>query len=399
MTAIMPFASHEGGGWPRPVLALVLARAVNQLGAFALAFLAVALVEVYGASLAAAGWVVALFGLATVPSRLAGGRMADRLGRRPTIVLGLVGCAVALLVIAVSPGVSGAAAGAGLLGLAFEIYEPPSQALLAEMVAPERRPQVFGFLGAALAAAGVAAGILAVLLGGVSLRLLFVADAVTCLAAAALILMWVHEPPTARPATSGGSPWRDGRLLVMLGVGTGFAFAWNLSVTALPLTVAARGLDPAETGWPLAAAAVVTIAGQRFLRGAAARPFFLMAVGLAVVAGGFAVIAFADVIPLLCLGAATVALGQVFLLGPPYGVVAGLADDGSRAGYLAAYGTCWGIAQTLGPVAATRLLSIGVPVAWLTGAALCVLLATIVPFAGRAVTMAAGRPAREAAAA
>jgi len=375
----------------------VLARAVNQLGAFALSFLAVALVDVYGASLVTAGWVLALFGLATVPSRLVGGRLADRIGRRPTIVLGLLGCSVSLLVIALSPGVGGAGVGAALLGLAFEIYEPPSQALLAEMVAPERRPQAFGLLGAALAAAGVGAGIIAVLLGGVSLRLLFVADSVTCVAAAALIGMWVHEPPAARPAASGGNPWRDGRLLVMLGVGTGVALAWNFSVTALPLTVAARGLGPAETGWLLAVAAAVTIVGQRFLRGAAARPFVLMTAGLIIVAAGFAVVAFADAIVLLCLGAATVALGQVFLLGPPYALVAGLADDGSRAGYLAAYGTSWGIAQTLGPLASTRLLSIGVPAAWLTSAALCVVLAALVPFAGRAVTAPERRPARETA--
>lgn len=366
----------------------MLARAVNQLGAFAISFLAVMLVHVYGVSLITAGWVVALFGVATVPSRLAGGRMADRFGRRSTIVLGLLGCSVALLVIAVSPGVSGAAAGAALLGLAFEIYEPPSQALLAAMVAPERRPQAFGLLGAALAAAGVGAGILAVLLGGVSLRLLFVADSVTCVAAAALILLWVYEPSATRPATSGGNPWQDGRLLMMLGVGTGLAFAWNLSVTALPLTVAARGLGPAETGWLLAVEAAVTIAGQRFLRGAATRPFFLMATGLAIVAAGFAVVAFADVMPLLCVGAAAMALGQVFLLGPPYAIVARLADDISRARYLAAYGTCWGIAQTVGPLAWTHLLSIGVPLVWLTGAALCVLLAFLVPFAGRAINLA-----------
>jgi hypothetical protein len=80
-----------------------------------------------------------------------------------------------------------------------------------------------------------------------------------------------------------------------------------------------------------------------------------------------------------------VALGQVFLLGPPYAVVAGLADDGARARYLAAYGTCWGIAQTLGPVAWTHLLTIGVPVVWLTGAALCVLLTAGMPLAARAM--------------
>jgi hypothetical protein len=63
----MPVASPEGDGWPRPVLALVLARAVNQLGAFAMSFLAVTLVDVYGASLVTAGWVVSLFGLLGCP--------------------------------------------------------------------------------------------------------------------------------------------------------------------------------------------------------------------------------------------------------------------------------------------------------------------------------------------
>ncbi|MEP9384822.1 MFS transporter [Nocardioides cheoyonin] len=395
MTAILPLTSHDDTRWPRDLVALVAARAVNQLGAFAMSFLAVTLVEAYGASLATAGRVVALFGLATIPSRLVGGRMADRLGRRPTIVVGLVGCAAALTVIAASPGVVGAAVGAVLLGLAFEIYEPPSQALLAELVPAERRPQAFGLLGAALAAATVAAGGLAALLGGVDLRLLFVADAATCLAAAALVVLLVREPthePADEPADeradtdANGSPWRDRRLLVMLAVGTGSALAWNLASTMLPLTVAARGIDPARTGWILAAAAVVTIGGQRLLRRAAARPFLLMALGLVVVACGFAVVAYADALALLAAGYAVVALGQVFLLGPPYAVVAGLCDDRSRAGYLAAFGTCWGLAQTLGPLASTRLFAAGAPVVWLAGAALCLLLAAVQPIAARAVT-------------
>ena len=52
------------------------------------------------------------------------------------------------------------------------------------------------------------------LLGGVNLRLLFVADSVACVAAAALVLLWVHEPSAAQaghipPATHGamGACW------------------------------------------------------------------------------------------------------------------------------------------------------------------------------------------------
>ena len=260
MTPIMTFASHEGDGWPRPVRALVLARAVNQLGAFAMSFLAVALVHVYGASLPPPGGWLRSSALQRCRHGWPAGGWPTASGdaRRSCSGSSAAACHCSSL--------------PSRLVSAERRREPrysaspsrstsrPSQALLAEMVAPQRRPQAFGLLGAALAPArwrrrGDPRGVArrrqpAAALGQ---------DSGTCLAAAALILMWVHEPSAARPSASHGNPWRDGRLLVMLGVGTGFAFAGNLSLTALPLTVAARGLDPAETGWLLAAAAVVTI--------------------------------------------------------------------------------------------------------------------------------------------
>ncbi|MFC7496777.1 MULTISPECIES: MFS transporter [unclassified Nocardioides] len=388
MTAMVPLTSHAR--WPRAVVALVAARAVNQIGAFALSFLTIALVEVHGAALTTAGWVVALFGLATIPSRLLGGWLTARIGHRPTIVTGLVGCALALVVIATSPGLGGAAVGALLLGLAFEIYEPPSQALLADLVPPERRPEAFGLLGAALAAAAVAAGALAALLGGVDLRLLFVADAVSCVAAAILVLVLVEEPHAAAPApgprsVSGHRPWRDRRLLLMLAAGTGNALVWTFATTTLPVTVVARGHEPAFTGWLLALSALVTIAGQRLLRTAAFAPFRMIALGLVAVAVGFAALAYAGGVVALAAGAALVALGQVFLLGPPFAIVAGLAERSSRAAYLAAFGISWGIAQTAGPVISTHLLEVSLPGAWLAGAALCAVLAAIQPLVARAV--------------
>lgn len=399
MTAILPFTSHSGS-WPRPLVVLVIARAVNALGSFAISFLAVTLVRTYGASLATAGLVVAIFGIATIPSRLIGGGLADRVGRRPTIMIGLCGCAVGLLIIAAAPGIASAAAGALILGLFFEIYEPPSQALVAELVPTTRRPQAFGLLGAALAAAGVAAGALAAILGSFGLRWLFVADAVTCLMSAALVLAFVRSsrPNVVDRSQPSRSPWRDPRLLIMLAICTGMALAWILGVTALPLTVAARGIDPSRTGWLLAIGALTTIGGQRLLRSSDARPFTLMAVGLGLVAAGFTVYAFASTFMIMAVGIMIVSLGQVFLLGPPYAVAAGLADDHSRAGYLAVFGTGWGIAQTVGPIAATQLLSISVEATWLAGAGVCLLLALLLPLAARGMAgKSVGGPVRHSA--
>ncbi len=60
--------ARRHGGVPRQVGVLAAARAVNQLGAFSLAFLTVMLCRVLGASLASAGAVSALFGVATIPA-------------------------------------------------------------------------------------------------------------------------------------------------------------------------------------------------------------------------------------------------------------------------------------------------------------------------------------------
>ncbi|WP_244177689.1 MFS transporter, partial [Streptomyces atriruber] len=166
---------------PRTVWWLIGARAVNRLGAFSLSFLTVLITTQYGANSATAGLISAAFGLATVPSRLVGGHLTDRLGRRRTIVVGLAGCAVAQFGIAAAGSLAMTVVFVVLLGLVFELYEPPSQAMIADAVGPTERIRAYGLLNAALAAAGMGAGLLAAGLGRWDLRWLFVADAVTCL--------------------------------------------------------------------------------------------------------------------------------------------------------------------------------------------------------------------------
>jgi MFS family permease len=199
-------------GVPREVRVLVAARAVNQLGAFSLAFLTVMTCQVMGASLAIAGAVSALFGLATIPSRLLGGRLTGRLGQRRTILVGLTGCAAAQLGIAVAPDLAAAAVCAVLLGLAFELYEPPSQAMIADATAPAQRAHAYALLTTALAVGNLGAGLVADAVGRSGLRWLFVVDAASALACAVIVRLALpardrgpaSEPRSAGP--DGGAP-------------------------------------------------------------------------------------------------------------------------------------------------------------------------------------------------
>ena len=88
--------SHER--LPREARVLIAARAVDRLGGFTMGFLPVLLVAAYGASLRTAGLVAAGFGLATIPSRLLGGRLVARDRQQDhDPASGLTGCAVAQL--------------------------------------------------------------------------------------------------------------------------------------------------------------------------------------------------------------------------------------------------------------------------------------------------------------
>ncbi|WP_330461055.1 MFS transporter [Streptomyces sp. NBC_00820] len=370
---------------PRTVRLLLLARVVNRLGAFSLPFLTALICADHGASLTTAGLVSAAFGLATIPSRLAGGGLADRIGRRTTIVLGLCGCAVAQLAIAASASLTWAVAGAVLLGLAFELYEPPSQAIIGESVPERQRVRAFSLFSAALAAGGMGAGLLAALLGRWDLRLLFVTDAATCLACALLIrLALPHDRPAPRGADRDFTvvrPLRDRALLSVLATGTAYALINQQTVMTLPLALVRQGLPAADAGLLFTAGAVTTVLAQPLVRLPwVARLTRSVALALAhlLLAAGLTGYALARDLPALLVSTAVWSLGDLLVMGRVYALVTDLAPSGGSGRYLAVFGTSWGIAATLAPVLGTQLLArAGTTTLWSTMAALCLLFAAL----------------------
>ena len=379
MTDYSGFTSHRS-----PLRILIFGRAVNRLGAFTLPFLAVVMTSELHASVTTAGMAMTVFGISTIPSRLIGGRLTDRLGTRRTIVIGLLGCAVAQIWLALAGSLVSAFLAVALLGLVFEIYEPQSQALIADLVPPDDRPAAYGLLGATLAVAAVGAGLLATLLAGVGLRWLFVADAVTCLACALLVGVLLPDAASRKDAAM-SQAWRDRRLLFMVAAGTIFAIVYFQLMVALPLTLVARDLPLSGVGLILTTSAVTMIAAQpltRRLKGI--DHFTTLTIGYAVLAAGLILTALAHTLAGLIVATVIWSVGDLILLGRTQSVVAELAPEGARGRYLAAYGTSWGIAAAIGPIAGTQLLEHAGPTAlWLTCATIAVALAATQPLIRR----------------
>jgi MFS family permease len=380
----------------------VTARAVNQLGAFSLAFLTVLMCRDFGASIAAAGAVAAAFGLATIPSRLLGGRLAGRLGRRRTILTGLLGCAAAQLGIATAPDLAVAAACAVLLGLAFELYEPPSQAMIADATVPAERSSAYGLLTTALAVGNLGAGLVAAAVGRSGLRWLFVVDAASCLGCALIVRFGLPADRDARPSPATGpekraapapaagrpvtrsSPWRDPALLALTATGTAYALVYVTMLVALPLALAEYGMNPASAGLIMATATLTLVLGRPLLRAgplagcsdstAFAAGFVLMGLGLAGYAAAHSLVA-------LLVPTAVWSVGNLLLTGRALAVVSDLAPPGGTVRYLAVYGLSWGIATVVAPVLATLMIaSCGPAALWAACSVACLLLAVAQPW-------------------
>ncbi len=368
---------------PATVWLLVAARTVNRLGAFTLPFLSLTLVAELGASVAQAGYLLAVFGLATIPSRLLGGRLSDRWGTRATIVGGLLSTAVAQLLVAASQSLLQVTVAVVLLGLAFEVYEPASQSLVADATSPRQRPVAFGLLAAALAAAGVGAGLLAALLAGVDLRWLFVADAVTCLACAGVVRWRLPaRPPMTPPPDDAprGQPWRDPRLLLLTSLGTAFAVVYLQVVLILPLTVTAHGLPASTVGLLLTVSAATIVLGQPLLglpRLSRLDDPTALAVGHLVLAAGLLLTGLATSLAAYVIATVVWSLGDLVLLGRVYTLVSAIAPEHARGRYLAAFGCSWGLAGIVAPLLGTQLLARGGPVlTWSAMSVLCLAIAT-----------------------
>jgi MFS family permease len=360
--------SRFGGGLPQPVRVLLVARFVNRLGAFSMPFLAVLLVQDHGASVTVAGLVVGAFGAATIPSRLLGGRLVAEVGAKAAVVIGLCGTAVAQLVIAAAPGLGVALAGAVLLGLCFEIYEPASQGLIADVTPDHLLPSAYGLLGVTLSGAGLAAGLIAATVGRLGLAWLFVVDAVTALACALLVAAALA--PTPRPSQgeiAKARPWSDRRLLVLMATGTSFATVYLAIPMALPISLAGAGRPPSDAGLLATLAALVILAAQPLLR-RHGDPHPRMVSGYVLLAVGLAIAGIRPTILGYTVATVVIAMGDALLLGYAYTLVARLAPTGAKAAYFAAYGITWGIALTIGPPLMGLVLDQGATVFWFAAA-------------------------------
>jgi MFS transporter, DHA1 family, tetracycline resistance protein len=158
-----------------------------------------------GATSFQVGWIVALYGFVQLLFLPFWGWVSDRVGRRPVILISLLGTAVSFAVLAAAQSISVVYAARALTGL-FAASIGAAQAVVTDLTPPTERASGMGLIGVAFGASLVVGPAVGGALAALHEQAPFYA--IVVLAGANLALAWVALPES-RPPDLPRPPWSD----------------------------------------------------------------------------------------------------------------------------------------------------------------------------------------------
>jgi MFS family permease len=341
---------------------------VTRIGDVVVPFLALYLTDTRGVSVLEAGYVLVGFGVGSVLSPLAGGWMADRSGRRTTLIAGSLASATVMVTLASVRSLPAIVVVVGVLGFTVNIYRPALAAMVADIVAPEWRPWAYSQLYWAVNLAFAIATPIGGLLAGHGFAWLVGVDVATSVAFA--VLIWRTLPPTAprtahrttaRAAAADGSYRRvlsDRVMLAFTAISMLYTVVFIQGTTTLPLVMREDRLSAADYGFAIAANGVTILVAQPVVGRWAGRFDYsvVSAAGMAILGAGFGTLALASTTWQYAAAVTVWTLGEATVMSVAQAIVAELAPVHLRGRYNGVFATTWSVAFLIGPLAGTWMI-------------------------------------------
>jgi MFS transporter, DHA1 family, tetracycline resistance protein len=247
----------------RPLLVIFLTILVNLVGFGIIVPLLPFYAETFGASPIVVGLLFAVFSLCQLIAAPILGDLSDRYGRRPILIVSLIGTVVSFVMLALAHSMTMLFIARIVDGLSGGNIST-ARAYVADVTEPQDRARAFGLIGAAFGLGFILGPGISAVLAPVSYTAPIWAAAGITLVATAMAWFWL--PETVHRAHAGtGMPFRN--MLAMMGrpalrrvllMDFAYWFAFAIFQTTFALFAAARfGFDAARTASFFAAFAVL----------------------------------------------------------------------------------------------------------------------------------------------
>jgi MFS family permease len=344
---------------------------INRAGTMVVPFMTLYLVSARGFSIVVAGEMLAGFGGGAIVAPLIGGALADRVGRRVTLLGSTLTTAAIMVALAYARLTALIVVLILLLGVTLEAPRPVTQALVADLVPEEDRARAYAALfwvsNLGFAAAMTSAGFLA----QSAFTAIFWIDAGTGLLFGGLVWLFVPEREgrldSVRKNTSGYRVVvRDRTMLAFTAAVAVYYFVYLQSDSTLPLVMHRSGLPPHVYGLCMALNGVVICLAQPVLapRLIGRDPGRVWAAGVAMVGVGFALTAIVSTTGGYLVSVTVWTFGEIFPAMVTGAIVARLAPEDLRGRYSGLYGLAVASGWLTSSLGGTRLLSVSPLVLW-----------------------------------
>lgn len=379
-------------GYPRAFWIYNVIVFIDRLGGFMLyPFFALYLTEKFDIGMSTVGLLFAIFSISGMIGSALGGALADRMGRKVVIIFSLVLSSISALGMGFAPTIGIFIAVVAVVGTLSSIGHPAHEAVVADLLPPERRAEGYGIIRVVFNMAVIIAPLIAGILIANSYLTLFLVDAGISLVSAAIVLLALPEtkpqaqahvkPETMRQTFAGyGRVFKNTPFVAFIAVTVMMTLVYmNMNSTLGVYLRDEHGLPELHYGWLISINAILVVILQFWVtrRLEKYKPMLMMAAGSLLYALGFAMYGFVAGFGMFVAAMVIITIGEMVVSPFQQSLVASFAPEDMRGRYMAVSGLSWSISFTVGPYLAGLLLDSANPSLLWTFAGIVGMLATL----------------------
>jgi MFS family permease len=357
---------------PRLVWVLFAGTLINRFGGFVFVFLTFYLTG-QGYTAAQAGFAVGMYGVGAIGASLAGGWLADHLGRRNSIVLSMVLSAVVMMAFSQAQGYALLVVLSVAAGFCAEMYRPAASALIADVTTPAQRVTAFAVYRLAINLGFAIGPAVGGFVAHKSFFWLFAGDAVTSLLYAGIAIAMipnriVEHPHDPAAKNAFRTIIHDKPFMFFLGATLMGSMVFMQHVSGYPLQIKAYGFSSGTFGMLLslngALICLTEIPLTTYMRQYPHRN--VMATGFLIFGCGFVLTGYVGTIPWLAAAAVLWTVGEMLYFPMSAAHVANVSPAHMRGRYQGAWGIAWGTGAVIGPMLGTTVFEWNPRALWLS---------------------------------
>jgi MFS family permease len=360
--------------YPRHFWTLVIVTFIDRLGgAMLFPFFALYITRRFSVGMTDVGVLFAVFSVSSFLGGFLGGALTDRLGRRGMMIFSLLATSISSVLMGLVGSMQAFFVLALLLGVLTDSGAPAHQAMVADLLPPEKRAQGYGLLRVVFNLSVTIGPAIGGFLAARSYLLIFLADAVISLITAAIVFRFLPETkPEAKPGakqesisgTFGGYSvvLRDRFFMLFIAAGILMGLVYmNMNTTLGVYLRDTHGVPESGYGFILSMNAAMVVLFQFWITRRIEKrpPMLMMALGTLLYAIGFAMYGFVSAYVLFLAAMVIITVGEMIVSPVAQALTAQLSPEDMRGRYMAIYGFSWGVPFAVGPLLAGLLMDNG----------------------------------------